>query len=79
MKPGNNVGAEIKEFVDRLELLYEAKDAALADIKSVYEEAKETGLNVRIMRKVMTRVRRGREKVREEDDLLEMYEGYIFS
>ena len=55
----NSIDAALKGFVDRVENLAKEKDSYADDIRSVYVEAKEHGIDVRALRAVI--------KLRRED------------
>ena len=46
--------AHIKAFIERIERMEEEKRALAEDIKDVYAEAKGTGYDVKIMRKIVS-------------------------
>lgn len=50
---GDNAGEHLNNFVERIERLTEERDAFTTDIKAVYEEAKGTGFDTKIMRQVV--------------------------
>ena len=49
-KPQDN---QLKSFIERIERLEEEKNNILGDIKEVYSEAKSSGYDPKIMRKVL--------------------------
>ena len=61
----------------RLESAQEDIDSAKADMKEIYSEAKGAGLDTKILRKLIARRKRGEQAVREEQELIELYEGAI--
>lgn len=61
-------------LIERIESLLEDRDVIDEDIKEIYTEAKATGYDVKIMRKVVARRRRERAEVEEEDAMIEKYE-----
>jgi uncharacterized protein (UPF0335 family) len=75
-KAGHNSpsGEQIRAYVERVEHLAEEKKALADDIKDVYAEAKGNGFDAKILRKIVQRRARGRDKVQEEDELLDLYE-----
>lgn len=77
MPIGGNAGARLKSFVERIERLEEENKATKEDIKEVYSEAKGVGFDVKIVRKVVRRRAQDREKVLEEDELIELYENTL--
>lgn len=71
--PANVSGARLKSFLERIERLEEEKKGLGDDIKDVYSEAKGTGFEPRIMRKIISLRKTNLEKRREEAELLELY------
>lgn len=63
----------LKAFIERIERLEEEKRALAEDIKEVYAEAKGTGYDVKIMRKIVSLRRQDRHKRREEEEILDLY------
>lgn len=53
MTIGSNTAAELKAIVERIEILEDEKRTISDDIKNVYSEAKSTGFDVKILRKVI--------------------------
>ncbi len=71
---GNAVDANhLRAFVERIEKLEEEKRAIADDIKEVYAEAKGTGYDVKIMRKIVSLRRQDRQQRREEEEILDLY------
>lgn len=70
-------GARLKSFIERIEKLEEEKTAIAADIKDVYAEAKGTGFDAKIMRKIIRLRKMDDDKRAEEDALLETYRAAI--
>jgi uncharacterized protein (UPF0335 family) len=69
----NSVDAgHLRAFLERIERLEEEKRAIADDIKEVYAEAKGTGYDVKIMRKIVSIRRMDRDKRREEEEILEL-------
>jgi uncharacterized protein (UPF0335 family) len=70
----NSVDAgHLRAFIERIEHLEEEKRAIADDIKEVYAEAKGTGYDVKIMRKIITLRRQDRDKRKEEEEILDLY------
>lgn len=70
----NSVDAgHLRAFLERIERLEEEKRAIADDIKEVYAEAKGTGYDVKIMRKIISLRRMDRDKRREEEEILDLY------
>lgn len=79
---GHNSGESVdspalKAFIERIERLDEDREAIVEDIKSVFEEAKGTGFDTKIMKKVLARRKKEREKVNAEDELIALYESAL--
>lgn len=63
----------LKSFIERVERLEEEKRALSSDIKDVYAEAKGTGYDVKIMRKIVSLRRQDHHKRKEEEEILDLY------
>lgn len=66
-------GARIKAFIERVERMEEEKKAIAEDIKDVYAEAKATGFEPKILRKIVRMRKQSVEKRREEQELTDLY------
>jgi uncharacterized protein (UPF0335 family) len=64
---------QLKAIIERIERLEEDKAAVSADLKEVYSEAKGTGFDVKILRKVIRLRKQDTAKRQEEEALLELY------
>jgi len=64
---------QLRAFIERIERLEEEKANLLADIREVYAEAKATGFDPKIMRKVVSLRKMDVEKRQEEDFVLDTY------
>lgn len=76
--PGHNTvggiaGDRLKSFIERIEHLNEEKKTLAGDIKEVFAEAKGTGFDVKIMRKIISERQRDRDDFEEEAALLDVY------
>ena len=71
--PTNVSGARLKSFLERIERLEEEKKALAEDIRDIYSEAKATGFEPKIMRKIVSLRKTNLEKRREERELLDLY------
>lgn len=60
-------------FIERIERLIEEKDGIQADIRDIYAEAKGTGFDPKIMRKIIKMRKMSKEALMEEDNLTDMY------
>ena len=63
----------LQQYVDRIEKLEEEKKALSEDIKQVYGEAKSTGFDVKIIRKIVALRRVADHDRKEQEELLELY------
>ena len=63
----------LKAYIERIERLDEEKRTITEDIKEVYAEAKGTGYDITIMRKIVAIRRQDSGKRREEEEMLELY------
>lgn len=70
---GEISGNRLKSFIERIERLEEEKKALAEDIRDVYSEAKSTGFEPKIMRKIVSLRKANLEKRREEQELLDLY------
>ena len=70
-------GQRLRSFIERIERLEEEKAEIHEDIKEVYSEAKATGFEPKIMRKVVRLRRMDRDKMREEEEILELYKSAV--
>jgi len=66
-------GGHLTAFIERIEKLEEEKKAIADDIKDVYAEAKGTGFDAKIIRKIVSLRRMDRDKRREEEEILDLY------
>jgi uncharacterized protein (UPF0335 family) len=70
----NEIAAErLKSFIERIERLEGEKSELAEDIKEIYMEAKGTGFDAKIIRKIVALRKKDAEKRQEEDHLLKMY------
>jgi uncharacterized protein (UPF0335 family) len=68
---------QLKSFIERIERLEEEKKAIAADIKEVYGEAKATGFDTKIMRKIVSIRKIDAAQRQEQEALLDLYMGAI--
>lgn len=66
-------GGHLKAFIERIEKLEEERRAIADDIKDVYGEAKGTGFDPKIMRKIVSLRRQDKGRRREEAEILDLY------
>jgi uncharacterized protein (UPF0335 family) len=69
----NFAQGQLKSFIERIERLEEEKKAIAADIKEVYAEAKGTGFDTKIMRKVVSLRKKDAAERQEEEAILDLY------
>lgn len=69
--------SRLKSIIERVERLEEEKSALAEDVKEVYGEAKATGFDPKIIRKIVRMRKIELEKRREEEMLLETYKAAI--
>lgn len=74
---GGVAGKRLKSLIDRVERLEAEKKDLADDIKEVYAEAKGTGFEPKVIRRIIKLRKMDIEKRREEDDLLELYKAAI--
>jgi uncharacterized protein (UPF0335 family) len=70
---GGIAAEALTQYVDRIERLEEEKKALGADIKQVYDEAKATGFDVKILRKIIAIRKVADHERKEQDEILELY------
>jgi uncharacterized protein (UPF0335 family) len=73
-KPQDN---QLKSFIERIERLEEEKNNILADIKEVYSEAKSSGYEPKIMRKVLIIRKMDVDERLEQEALLDTYRNVL--
>ncbi len=74
MTDATSVAADqLKSIVERIERLEEDKRAIADDIKEVYGEAKGSGFDVAILRKIIALRKKPADERAEEDAILELY------
>ena len=67
----------LKSFIERIERLEEEKYNVLLDIKEVYSEAKSSGYDPKIMRKVLTIRKIDTDERLEQEALLDTYKNAL--
>ena len=74
----SGISAErLRSFIKRIEKLEEDKAAVSEDLREVYGEAKGTGFDVKIIRKIVSLRKMEVEKRREQEELLELYKSAL--
>lgn len=71
-KIGANSAGELKAFLERIERLEEERRLLGDDIKDVYGEAKHSGFDPKILRKII-KIRKDPDQWREESELVDVY------
>jgi uncharacterized protein (UPF0335 family) len=74
---GGVAGQRLRAFLERIERLEEEKKALADDVKDIYAEAKGVGFDVSTMRRIVKLRKMEPDKVREQDELLELYKSAI--
>ena len=64
---------QLRAFVERIERLEEEKKTIADDIKDVYGEAKSTGFDTKILKKVVALRKKDEQERMEEDLILDTY------
>lgn len=70
---GGIAGEALQQYVDRIERLEEEKSALGADIKQAYDEAKATGFDNKILRKIIAIRKIATHEYKEQQEILELY------
>jgi uncharacterized protein (UPF0335 family) len=66
-------GDDLRRYIESVEKLEEEKRSISDDIKDVYAEAKSTGYDAKMMRKIVAMRRVDKAKRDEEEAILELY------
>ena len=66
-------GGRLKAFIERVERLEEEKKNVGDDIKEVFSEAKGSGYDTKIMRKIIALRKIDAAKRHEEEEILDLY------
>jgi uncharacterized protein (UPF0335 family) len=67
----------LKQYTDRLMNLERQKQELMNDIKDVMAEAKSNGFDIKIIRKIITILKKDPNKIAEEEALLETYKAAL--
>lgn len=70
---GGIAADKLRSFVERIERLEEEKAALSADIREVYSEAKGSGFDIKIIRKVVGLRKLDQSERQEQEELLDVY------
>jgi uncharacterized protein (UPF0335 family) len=63
----------LRQLIARIEKLEEEKAGVAADIKEVYGEAKSTGFDTKVMRKVIKLRKQDRQERAEQEMVMDLY------
>ena len=74
---GGIAAEALQQYVDRIEKLEEENKALAEDIKQVYSEAKSTGFDTKILRKIITLRKVEEHERKEQEELLDLYKRAI--
>lgn len=77
LSQGGTARQQLYSFVQRYERLQEERDGLGADQREVMDEAKGTGFDTAIIRKVIARRKKPKGDVQEADAVLDLYETTI--
>jgi len=64
---------QLAQFISRIERLEAEKSDLAEDIKEIYDEAKGTGFDVKIMRQIIKIKRQDKAKLAEQEAILDLY------
>jgi uncharacterized protein (UPF0335 family) len=71
--PNGIAGDQLRAFVERIWRLEEEKKVIGDDIKDVYAEAKGTGFDAKVLRKVISLRKKQPHEREQEDAILDLY------
>jgi uncharacterized protein (UPF0335 family) len=74
---GGIAGERLRQFIERIERLEEEKKGIQDDIKDIYAEAKGTGYDPKIIRRIVSLRKKDKEERQEEEELLELYKAAL--
>lgn len=70
---GDNAKQQLKSIVERVEFVEDEISIKREDVKEIYSEAKSSGYDVKILRKIVALRKRDPEVRAEEDAIMETY------
>jgi uncharacterized protein (UPF0335 family) len=74
MDEAQSVAADqLKTLIERIEKLEEEKKEISDDIKDIYGEAKATGFDVKVLRKLISIRKQDRDERMEQEAIMELY------
>ncbi|MDR1494788.1 MAG: DUF2312 domain-containing protein [Rickettsiales bacterium] len=71
------IDLKLKQVVENIEHLEEERKEIVYQIRNVYKEAATLGFEPKIVRKVIGLRKKDADALREEEDLVEMYKGFL--
>ncbi|MBF0611991.1 MAG: DUF2312 domain-containing protein [Magnetococcales bacterium] len=66
-------GDQLRQFIERIERLEEEKAGLAADVRDLYNQAKSTGFDPKVMRHIIRIRKMEQHQVDEEENLLHLY------
>lgn len=69
----NLAGDQLRQFIERIERLEEEKSGLAADVRDLYNQAKSTGFDPKVMRQIIRVRKMDQHQVDEEENLLHLY------
>jgi uncharacterized protein (UPF0335 family) len=69
----SDIDLKLKQIVENVEHLVDEEKEIKEQIMGIYKEAASQGFDVKTIRKIISLRKKDSNKVREEEDLLEMY------
>jgi len=63
----------LRSFIDRIEMMETEKAVIVEDIREIYSEAKSTGFDPKIIRKIIALRKIDEDKRREEQEMISLY------
>lgn len=70
-------GKQLLSIIQRIEKLNEDAEQVAADIKTVYDEAKSVGFDVKYVKKMVALRKLDQDEIEEADELTQMYRNAI--
>jgi uncharacterized protein (UPF0335 family) len=70
---GGVSGSHLRSFLERIEFLEEQKATISADMREVFAEAKSSGFDIKIIRRILKLRKMNAAELQEQEDLLHVY------
>ena len=64
---------QLRQYIEQIERLSEEQKALAGDVKDKYAEAKSSGFDVAIMKKIIARRKKSVTELQEEDAIMDVY------